>query len=242
MPNSNLLERTPNSARKTPIETAVFTLIEKKSKFIAHVFHVASENEAKARVQELRKKYPDSRHVCYAFKVDSTSSDGSGGANAVGAGADSGEIMRSNDDGEPSGTAGIPILKEIEAAGLSNALCAVVRYFGGTLLGKGGLMRAYSSSAAQVIAKAKIGTEVLLSRISFTVPYDNAGKAEAMAHKACAGTEKSELKKTYFDHYVFFEVYLLDSKVESFIREITLVKAENVKVEAGAKAVYISRK
>ena len=111
---------------------------EKRSRFIGELFPVASEEEAKSRIAAVRKTYPDARHHCWAWVLP----DGA---------------FRWSDDGEPGGTAGAPICDILRSAGVYGALCVVTRYFGGTLLGSGGLVRSYSKAAALALADA--GTE-----------------------------------------------------------------------------------
>lgn len=124
----------------TIFENKTFTLIEKKSKFIANIFHVETRDEAENIIKETRKKYSDARHNCYAYSIlDKTTN-----------------ITKSSDDGEPSGTAGVPILNVIVNKKLYNVLIIVTRYFGGILLGTGGLVRAYTNSAVEVINNSKI--------------------------------------------------------------------------------------
>jgi uncharacterized YigZ family protein len=112
---------------------------EKGSRFMAFAFPVSGETEIGQRLGELRKKYHDARHHCYAWRLD--------------AGMDR---YRTNDDGEPSGSAGQPILGQIRSRELTQVLVVVVRYFGGTLLGVGGLIRAYRSAAADALDRARI--------------------------------------------------------------------------------------
>ena len=124
----------------TIYESKTFTLIEKKSKFIANIFHIETRDEAENIIKETRKKYSDARHNCYAYSIlDKTTN-----------------ITKSSDDGEPSGTAGVPILNVIVNKKLYNVLIIVTRYFGGILLGTGGLVRAYTNSAVEVINNSKI--------------------------------------------------------------------------------------
>ena len=122
------------------------------SRFLAFAYPVESEDEAKGIVEELRKEYHDARHHCYAYRI----------------GLD-GLKWRANDDGEPSGSAGRPILGQIDSAGLSDILVVVVRYFGGIKLGIPGLIRAYRTSTAEAIANAVKQTKIAGSwfRISF---------------------------------------------------------------------------
>ena len=108
---------------------------EKKSKFIANIFYVESKNKAEIIIKEIRKKYHDARHNCIAYRV-----------------YDNGNIIeKSSDDGEPSGTAGAPMLEILKNNNLCNVLVIVTRYFGGILLGTGGLVRAYSDSVLKAI-------------------------------------------------------------------------------------------
>lgn len=112
---------------------------DKGSKFLAYAFPVKDEEEVKAHVKVLKKEHFSARHHCFAFRL----------------GPDK-QFFRVHDDGEPSGTAGRPILGQIQAKDLTNILLVVVRYFGGTLLGTGGLIQAYKSSAADALSKADI--------------------------------------------------------------------------------------
>ncbi len=112
---------------------------EKGSKFISFCYRIDSENDIKSHLEELKKSYHDARHHCYAWVL-----------------GNAGEMERSNDDGEPSGTAGKPILGRIRSKQLTNTLVVVVRYFGGTLLGSSGLFRAYKTAAADAIDNAGI--------------------------------------------------------------------------------------
>lgn len=115
-------------------------LVEKKSKFIANIYYITTVEEAEKKLEELRKKYYDARHNCYAYRV-----------------LDKENIIdRSSDDGEPSGTAGAPMLNILKKENLCNILVVVTRYFGGILLGTGGLVRAYSQSTQDVIEKSDI--------------------------------------------------------------------------------------
>ena len=124
---------------KTIQKIAEGYITERKSKFISYVIPIETEEEVKTILDEYRKKYYDARHVCWAYML--------GPAH---------DKFRANDDGEPSGTAGRPILGQINSFELTNILILVVRYFGGTLLGTGGLVRAYKAAAAAAIENSKI--------------------------------------------------------------------------------------
>ena len=128
--------------------------IIEKSRFITFSAHVESEEEARAFIAEIRSKHSLATHVCYAFISDKT-----------------GHLQRFSDDGEPQGTAGMPILDVLKNKGLYETVVAVVRYFGGIKLGAGGLVRAYSSSASENLDGAKICSVELCSELSLFVEY-----------------------------------------------------------------------
>ncbi len=133
----------------------------RKSRFIGDVFQVASEEEALSRLQEVRGEFPDASHHCYAYSIRQVSF-----------------VQRFSDDGEPGGTAGMPILQVINSRGLQNVLVVVTRYFGGIKLGAGGLVRAYTRTAAEVLDKAGIARMVLSPRGVISIDYALAGQVE----------------------------------------------------------------
>jgi uncharacterized YigZ family protein len=139
---------------KTVEEEGTGRITEKKSKFISYALHVETEEEAKAVLDEYRKKYADARHVCWAYVLGWERTD-----------------FRFSDDGEPSGTAGRPILGQIHAAELTDVLVVVVRYFGGILLGTSGLIKAYKEAAAEAIANAKIVEKTVDDTLVIRFPY-----------------------------------------------------------------------
>lgn len=127
---------------------------EKRSKFLAFAFHVTSEEEVKQYVVEFRKKYYDARHVCWAYMLGADRTD-----------------FRANDDGEPSSTAGKPILGQINKNELTDILIIVVRYYGGVNLGTSGLIVAYRTAAAEAIANAEIVSQFVEEEVVFDFPY-----------------------------------------------------------------------
>jgi len=130
------------------------TYKDKGSKFIAFAYPVGNEEKVKEYLDELKNRFHDARHHCYAYKI---------GVSNI--------LERMNDDGEPSGTAGKPIHGQILSASLTNVLIAVVRYFGGTLLGTGGLIHAYKTAAAAAISHAKIVKKILRDKIDIEFGY-----------------------------------------------------------------------
>lgn len=127
---------------------------EKGSRFLAFAYPIASDGEVKELVGAIKKKYYDARHHCYAYRL----------------GAE-GEQFRAVDDGEPSGTAGRPILGQLLSAELTNTLIVVVRYFGGIKLGVGGLIQAYKEAAADAIAAAEIVEKTVDAHYKIEFPY-----------------------------------------------------------------------
>ena len=143
-----------NDTFKTISQPSEGYITEKKSKFISHIFPVKTVDEVKEILDEYRKKYYDARHVCWAYMLGWER-----------------EEFRSNDDGEPSGTAGRPILGQINSHELTNVMILVVRYFGGTLLGTSGLIKAYKEAAADAIANARIEEKTVDDVIEIRFDY-----------------------------------------------------------------------
>ena len=148
-------------AYKVLYEGASAEIVEKKSRFIADVKPVESEAEATAFLESIRKKYWDCRHHCSAFTI-----------------GENNEITRCSDDGEPSGTAGRPMMDVLAGAGVHNAAVVVTRYFGGTLLGTGGLIRAYSLAVQEGLAAAEVITRIPGVKLKLTAEYTELGKIQ----------------------------------------------------------------
>lgn len=136
----------------TNVSKAIYT--EKRSKFIAYAIPVLSVEDAKVEIDKLKKEYYDARHVCWAYMLGVERQE-----------------FRSNDDGEPSGTAGKPILGQINSNELTNILIAVIRYFGGIKLGTSGLIVAYREAAAEAIMGAEIIEKTVDCQVSFSFEY-----------------------------------------------------------------------
>ena len=136
-------------------------LVEKKSRFIATIRPVSSEKEAVAFIEEMKKKYYDARHNCSAFVIGSK-----------------GELTRSSDDGEPSGTAGRPMLEVLTGSGIRNIAAVVTRYFGGVLLGTGGLVRAYSGAVKMALEQCETITRRYGVQMLIKTDYNGVGKIQ----------------------------------------------------------------
>ncbi len=137
----------------------------KGSRFVADLSPAQSTQEAQAFVDRIRAEFPDANHHCFAWSL-----------------ARDGSETRSNDDGEPSGSAGRPILAQIEGHGVSGVVCVVTRYFGGTKLGVGGLMRAYGGAAGQALDRAPLVTKPVTARWRLDYPYECSGALEGVLH------------------------------------------------------------
>lgn len=144
---------------KTLLQGGMGEIVEKKSRFLATVRKCETEEEAVAFVEEMKKKYWDASHNCSAFVIGSR-----------------GELTRCSDDGEPSGTAGRPMLEVLLSEGIRNVAVVVTRYFGGTLLGTGGLVRAYSQAVKEGLGACKIGTMRYGCELQINTDYNAVGK------------------------------------------------------------------
>ena len=136
-------------------------IVEKKSRFIANIFPVHSEEEALAYIEEIRKKHYDARHNCFAYVI-----------------GEKNEVMRGSDDGEPSGTAGRPMLEVLLGEELHDVLAVVTRYFGGTLLGTGGLVRAYSAAVKEGLSKTEVIERLSGKKVKIQTDYNGIGKLQ----------------------------------------------------------------
>ena len=196
---------------KTIKENASAEIVEKKSKFIGNIFYIETEEEAESIIKEIRKKYYDARHNCYAYKIEKEN------------------ISRFSDDGEPSGTAGSPMLSIIEGNGLSNVLVIVTRYFGGILLGTGGLVRAYSECTNKVIKNSNIIQKELGYEMKLYTDYKDLEKIKYYCRK-----NEIEITKSEYLEKVILNIELskkakeeLENKIEK--KEIEIEKLEKIK-------------
>lgn len=185
--------------------------IIEKSRFIAFSAHVESEEEGRAFVAEIRSKHSLATHVCYAFVADKT-----------------GNMQRFSDDGEPQGTAGMPILEVVKAKKLYETAVAVVRYFGGIKLGAGGLVRAYSSSAAENLDGADIRLLQMCSEYVITVDYTGIdGVQKYLSSHVCT------LLSTDYGEKVAFKIAVKKVEGESFIEGLIDYMQGRVAYEKG---------
>jgi uncharacterized YigZ family protein len=166
------------------------------SKFISHVFHVLNKHQAESVYANIKRKYHDATHNCFAYRI-------------------SADEFRYSDDGEPSGTAGLPIYKILENKNLSQTLIIVTRYFGGTKLGTGGLIHAYSDAALDVLDKSKIEVKVRYITITVETTYDNMSLLLDIINKY-----KGIIGKTEYTEKIFFCLQIPTTKFDEFNKNI----------------------
>lgn len=168
--------------------------IIKKSKFITKLYFVTSEIEIKNILDENKTEYKDATHICYAYILNN--------------------VERFNDDSEPSGTAGIPILNVLKNNNLNNVLCIVIRYFGGIKLGAGGLIRAYCSSVSEALNKTEIINVVNGKKIELTFSYDDIKKVNHILNDI-------NIVDKQFDENVKYIIIVKEKNVNSLINQLT---------------------
>lgn len=181
---------------------------EKKSRFIAHVASVSTEEEAVAYIEAKKKQFWDARHNCYAYVL-----------------GEQAQTMRFSDDGEPTGTAGRPILEVLVSSGIRNIIVVVTRYFGGTLLGTGGLVRAYTKAAQAGIAASVVRTMCCGFEMSIVTDYNGIGKVQYLLGARGISTEDAD-----YGEQVTVRVNIPYKDKDSVIKEITDATAGNAKI------------
>ena len=182
---------------------------EKKSVFLSSLRPVSTEKEAEAWIETVRKEHWDARHTCWAFSVGTEHT-----------------VLRASDDGEPQGTAGRPILDVLTGAGLKNAVLTVTRYFGGVLLGTGGLVRAYTAAATDALQNSTLADKVYGCRLRLTTDYSGIGKLQyTLAQK------KIPILDAVYAEQVRTEILLPAGREEEFSAEFAELTAGRGKVE-----------
>ena len=186
-------------------------IVIEKSRFICTLKKVATEEEAQDFIKETKKKYWDATHNCSAYII-----------------GESGAAQRSNDDGEPSGTAGLPMLEVLRKNNLHNVAAVVTRYFGGIKLGAGGLVRAYTNSVAAAIEEAGIAEKVLFGYFSFIQDINSAGKTLNLLYQqnlfAVVDVEYDIDAKIVFRMPLSMKTEAEEWLTEALSREVELIK------------------
>ncbi len=192
------------------IEGGQDEIIEKKSRFIGYTAAVSSEEEAAAFIESIKKKHYDARHNCFAYSI----------------GTGNQTLLRFSDDGEPQGTAGKPILEVIQGSGIRNICIVVTRYFGGTLLGTGGLVRAYTDAAKAGIAASIIRLKRQLVECELDMEYTDLGKIQYLI-----GNTDAEITDTIYTDKVLLKVRVYAPVFERFGKEVTEATGARVLVK-----------
>lgn len=192
-------------------------IVEKKSKFIANLIYVESEEEAVNKIKEIKKKYYDARHNCFAYRVWNGDTI----------------IQRSSDDGEPSGTAGAPMLNILEKNNIANVLVVVTRYFGGILLGTGGLVKAYSEVTLKAIEENELEEREQGYEVLFILSYQNVKQVEYFLKI----NNIKVIKREYLDN-VMILVELSKNKYGKIESEFPKNVNENIKYEIKSEKMY----
>ncbi len=180
---------------------------EKGSKFIAHAFSVYSEEDVKSELEHLKKRYHDARHHCYAYMIGSDKS-----------------VFRANDDGEPSGTAGKPILNQILSREVTNVCVVVIRYFGGTKLGVSGLITAYKTAAREALDEAEV-VEKTIDKV-FALHFDYPLMNDVMR---IMKEENLEQLNSKFELDCYFEIQIRKSEADRIFEKFQNLYGLNIK-------------
>ena len=192
---------------KIILETKETEIVEKKSRFIANIAAVSSEEEAIEFIEKIKKKYYDARHNCYAYII-----------------GDKGDKKKCSDDGEPQRSAGMPMMEVLENQGYFDIVAVVTRYFGGTLLGVGGLIRAYQGALIEGLNASVSGEIHEGFRAKYRFGYDFYGKIKYIAE-----SENIVIEDTLFDETVTISLIFNDSESERLQKK--LVEETNANIE-----------
>lgn len=193
-------------------------IVEKKSRFIGQVFAIKDEEEAAAIIEGVKKQYWDARHNCYAYVLGSSN-----------------EIQRYSDDGEPGGTAGKPMLEILINEGLSNVLVIVTRYFGGVLLGTGGLVRAYQQAVKEGLAQCETGDVKNGRYIMIITDYNGIGRIQYIAGSE---SENVHIEDTEYTDCVKITLIAEKAFAEEFIKKVTQATNGKACVTVGDDVTY----
>lgn len=193
-------------------------IVEKKSRFIAHVQATATEEEAAAFIESEKKRYWDARHHCYAYIL-----------------GEQGQTVRYSDDGEPSGTAGRPILEVLTASGIRGLTLVVTRYFGGTLLGTGGLVRAYTQAAQAGLAESRVAVMRYGYTVTVGTDYNGIGRIQYLL-----GQRGIPIEDAVYTEQVSVTFRVPYEEKEKLIKDITEATAGTARVSVSDPFYYKS--
>lgn len=192
---------------------------EKKSKFIAQIAPAESEEAALSFIESVKKKYYDARHNCTAFVIGNNS-----------------QLTRCSDDGEPGGTAGKPILEVLLGAKVTNAAAVVTRYFGGTLLGTGGVVRAYTQAAQAALQDAGIGLMEYGAEITVEVDYPDVSKVQYFF-----SSKKIEITEARYTEKAAFDICIPAGQRELIREELIRLSAARARITVTKEGYYMNK-
>lgn len=193
--------------------------VEKKSRFIATVRIVHSEEEATCFIEEMKKKYWNATHNCSAFVVGERA-----------------ELTRCSDDGEPSGTAGRPMLEVLLGEGIRDVAVVVTRYFGGILLGTGGLVRAYTQAVKEGLANCKKGVMCYGTRLSIKASYTDIGKIQYIL-----GQENIPIENSTYAEDVEFIILFNEIREKELVKKITEATNARAKISVIERLYFVDK-
>ncbi|MCW4460051.1 YigZ family protein [Microbacterium sp. MPKO10] len=210
---------TPRSYPSTIADAVTHEIVIKKSRFIAHVAPATSPDAADDVVARVKKQYWDARHNCTAMVTGLL-----------------GDQARSSDDGEPSGTAGVPMLEVLRRRELTDVVAVVTRYFGGVKLGAGGLIRAYSSATSEVLDRAVLVRRATLTQLTFDVAHADAGRIDNML-RDWAPQHGARLGEATYGSEVTLEIHVPPEAVDQLCAEIAGASAGAIVPTIGAEQI-----
>jgi len=198
-----------NSIYKIIYKPGTGEIVEKKSRFIANVYNIDDEQQVSSYINANKKQYWDARHNCYAFVL-----------------GDNNQVQRCSDDGEPTGTAGKPILEVLLGSEIHNCLIIITRYFGGTLLGTGGLVRAYGQAAKIGLENSVILEKKFGNVIKIVTDYNGLGKVQYIA-----GQMNLDILEIEYSEIVIIKIVVIFDKISEFEIKITEAFAGKITME-----------
>ena len=200
---------------KTIDGESIAEFVEKRSRFIGHIKNVKTESEAMDFVNHIKSVHHDARHNVFAYITNN------------------GDISRSSDDGEPSGTAGIPVLEVLKKNNLINTAIVVTRYFGGILLGGGGLVRAYSHTASLAVASSNVINMIQCENLKIVCNYSQFGKISALIAE-----NQGKIDETEFLSDVFINFHLISEEIPFFEKKLKELTSGSVVCKKFGKNFY----
>ncbi|MBQ8245923.1 MAG: YigZ family protein [Lachnospiraceae bacterium] len=204
---------------KILLEAGSAEIVEKKSRFIASVCSVSTPEEAQSFIEQVKKKYWDAKHNCSAYVIGKE-----------------GQYTRCNDDGEPAQTAGLPMLEVLLHSEVRNIVVVVTRYFGGTLLGTGGLIRAYGQTVKTALENSVIGEEVDGIILTVEADYTDVGKVQYLL-----GQKKIDVLNSLYEQSVTFELQMQKEMLQEVKDELIEVTCGRIIIKDTKECTFIQR-